>query len=412
MSSKISTIMAKFKYQARTKEGELQVGNVEAFSKEAAVNILTSHGIFILSLENAEEKLWYSKITSVFKRAGLKDLMIFSRQFATLLESKVPLNDALKNLYKQTRNPIVQEVIFEVASDIDSGLPLSKALERQGHFFSEFYISMIRSAEITGRLEEAINYLANYLEKQIMWRGKIINSLIYPAFLIVGFVAVVILLVTVVLPNIRPVFEESGVVLPWYSKIIFDLGTFLVTWWWAVLLVLIPLIVILVEYFRGDEGRIVLDEIILRTPILGGLFKGMYLARFSESLSILIKGGIPIAQAIEITSHSIGSYIYRDILHNVSEKVRGGELLSGSLAGSAYFPDLVGQMVGIGETTGRLDELLTRVSVYYTREVEDITGRLSELIQPIVIAFVGIFIGALFASILVPIYNLIQGFKI
>ncbi len=403
----------KFKYQARTKDGELQVGFITAASKEGAVNILTSHNLFILSLESAEVVHWYGNILNIFKKVNLTDLMIFTRQFATLLESKVPLNDSLKNLHKQTKNKILQEVIFEIASDIDSGLSLSKALERQNKVFSEFYISMIRSAEITGRLEEAVNYLADYLEKQRMWRSKTINALIYPAFLILGFVAVVILLVTIVLPNIKPVFEESNVYLPWYTRTIFGVGTFFVNWWWAIILIIIPAIFLIIDYFKTDEGKIVLDEILFRVPILGGMFKRMYVARFADSLSVLIKGGIPIAQAIEITAHSIGSYIYRDILHNVSESVRGGELLSSALNKSSdYFPSLVGQMVAIGEATGRLEELLFKVSSFYTREVEDLMNRLGELIQPIVIAFIGIFIGLLFASILIPIYNLIQGFKV
>lgn len=402
----------KYKYQARTKDGELQVGNVEAFSKDSAANILTSHGLYILSLENIEEIHWYDRISGIFKRVKLGDLVIFTRQFSVLVESKVPLGDAIKNLSNQTENQSLKGIIYEISSDINSGLSLSQALERQGNVFDEFYVSMIRSAELTGRLEEALGYLAGFLEKQKAWRSKIINALIYPILLIVGFFVVIILMTVVVFPNIKPIFEDSSVELPWFTKVVLFSGDFLLNWWWAMLLIIIPIVIVLVDYFRSKEGKIVMDEIMLRLPIIGGLFKKIYISRFAESLSVLIKGGVPIAQSLIITSNSIGSNIFKEVLYSISEKVRGGELLSNSLRDeNYYFPPLVAQMVGIGETTGRLEELLNKVSSYYNGEVDELIGRLTELIQPLVIAFVGIFIGLLFASILIPIYNLIQGFK-
>ena len=402
----------KYKYQARTKDGELQVGNVESFSKEGAVNILTSHGLFLLSLESAEEKHWYDGIVAIFKRIKLDDLVIFTRQFSTLIESKVPLGDALKNLSAQTENPMLKQVIYEIASDVNSGLSLSQALEHQGNVFDEFFVSMIRSAELTGRLEESLAYLATYLEKQKLWRSRIVNALIYPIMLIVGFILVIILMAVVVFPNIKPIFLDSNVTLPWFTQLVLFVGDFIVNWWWAMVLILVPITIMLVDYFRSKEGKAVLDEILFRLPIFGKLLRKMYISRFAESLSVLIKGGVPIAQSLIITSNSIGSTIFQEVLYNISEKVRSGELLSNSLREeSFYFPPLVSQMVGIGETTGRLEELLGKVANYYNGEVEDLIDRLTELIQPIVIAFIGVFIGLLFASILVPIYNLIQGFK-
>lgn len=401
----------KFKYQARNKEGELQVGFVESYSQAGAADVLVSHGLYVLSLESAEKENIFDKVLSIFKRVTLTDKMVFSRQFATLLEAKVSLSDSLKNLQKQTSSTMMQEVIREITADIDSGLSLSQSLERQKTVFSEFYISMIRSAEITGRLEEAVIYLASYLEKQKLWRSRVINALIYPVILIVMFLGIVILMVTMVLPNIKPILAESGAALPWYTDVVLNSGDFIINWWWAVIIVIIPIAMFILEYLRSEEGRVVLDEVLLRTPVFGKMFSKMYIARFAESLGILIQGGIPIAQALEITSRSIGSSVFQDILHDVSERVRGGELLSTALGQyNFYFPSLVSQMIAIGETTGRLDELLARIATFYTREVDDIMGRLGELIQPLVIAIVGIFVGFLFASILVPIYNMVKSF--
>lgn len=402
----------KFKYQARNKDGELQVGFVESYSQPGAADVLVSHGLYVLSLESMERDTIFDKLFAAFRHISLTDLMIFTRQFATLMEAKISLSDSMKNLQKQTRSAMMKEVIHEITSDIDSGLALSQALERQRDVFSEFYVSMVRSAEITGRLEEAVTYLASYVEKQKLWRSRIINALIYPIILIAMFLGIVLLMVTMVLPNIKPILLESGADLPWYTEAVLTGGDFIINWWWAVIMAIALLVMFIWEYARSNEGKIVIDEILLRIPVFGGLFSKMYVARFAESLGILIQGGIPIAQALEITSRSVGSNVFHEILHEVSDRVRGGELLSTALEQyEMYIPALVSQMIAIGETTGRLDELLGRVAVFYTREVDDIMGRLGELIQPIIIVIIGVFVGFLFASILVPIYNLVKSFS-
>ncbi len=405
--------MAKFKYKARTKEGELQVGYVESFNKDGAVNILTTHNLFILSIENSETIVWYDKFLEIFKKVKQRDLMIFSRQLALLMESKVPLLDSLKSLYEQTENGVFKDIIYEIQKDVEAGLSLSQALAKHNKAFSEFFVSIIRSAEITGRLEEAAIFLADYIEKESVWRAKIINALIYPIFLIVGFLGVVLLMVTVVFPKIQPVFEEMNVQLPIYTRVVLGSGNFLLNWWWAILVVIIPFIFFLIDYARTKEGKTVLNETLLRIPVLGELYKKLYVARFSESLSVLLKGGVPIAQSLEITSHSIGSYVYRDLIHKVAEKVREGELLSDIIRQEFYyFPILVSQMVAVGEKTGRMEEILSKISTFYNREVEDLLNRLAELIQPFLIAIIGIFISILFASVMMPLFNLMQGFRL
>lgn len=401
----------KFKYNARTQEGELQTGFVKAANREAATNILTGYNLFILSLEEAEKRRWYNRILGFLNRVKITDLMIFTRQFATLMESKVPLGNSLRGLYQQTRNPILKEAIFEISSNVDAGLSLSQAMERQGRIFSEFYINMIRSAEITGRLEEAMTFLADYLDKESMWHSRVRNALIYPIIVVALFLVVAGIMLTTVFPQIEPVFRETGVSLPFITQIFLVSGNFIIQWWWAILLILILLVFLLIDYFQSSEGKAVANELIIKVPVFGNLFKKINVARFAESTSMLIKGGIPITQAIEISGHAIENIIYRDILHEVAEGVRAGELLSSLLSQNEYyFPALVGQMTAIGESTGRLDEILSRVSAFYTREVSDLLDNLVELIQPILVTIIGVFVGLLFASILIPIYNLAQAF--
>jgi len=400
----------KYNYQARTKTGELQAGTVEAASREAALNVLTGHELYILTLEGFKEIKWPGRILGFFRRIKKKDLMIFSRQFATLLSAKIPLASGLKTLYNQTQNLALKETIGEVVSDIDAGLSLSQSLERHPAVFSEFFVNMVRSAEVTGRIESVMSFLADYLEKEVGLTSRVRNALIYPVVVIALFIIVAGLMITFVLPQIAPIFKESGIVLPLFTRLLIGAGNFMVQWWWIVVALLILFVFLLFDYFKTAEGRIVFDELSIKLPVLGNLFQELIMARFAEATSILIKGGIPITQSIEIASHTIDNAVYKDVLHEAAEKVRAGELMSQALESSGYFPALVCQLVAVGEATGRLEELLSRISAYYTREVDDLVANLVELIQPALIIVIGVFVGLLFASILLPIYNLAQLF--
>ncbi len=401
----------KFRYNARTKQGELQTGFVEAANREAAINVLTGHDLVLLSLVSAEALPWYKRLVNIFERVKSADVMVFTRQFATFLEAKISLGDALRNLYKQTKNPILKEIISEVSSDIDAGLSLSQALKKHPGAFSEFYVSMVSSAEITGRLEEVIGFLAEYLEKEAGLVSRIRNALIYPIIVIILFGVVGGVLIGFVFPQLAPVFQESGVELPLITRILLGSGDFLTNWWLAIAITLGVIVFVIYDYLRTEEGKIILDEVRLRVPILGNLYKKLYVARFAESVAVLIRGGLPVAQAIEISGRTIGSPIYSDILHKIAESVRGGELMSQALQEhDEFFPPLVSQMVSVGESTGKLEALLSRVSSFYSREVDDLIGRLVELIQPALMVFIGIAVGVLFVAILLPIFNLTRAF--
>lgn len=387
------------------------MGFIEAVNREAASNILTSHELFVLSLESAEARPWYESFLAFFKRVKKTDLMIFTRQFATMLGAKIAIGDSLKTLYGQTKNPLLKEVIFEVSSDIDAGLSLSQALEKHGQVFSTFYINLIRSAEVTGRVEEAMSFLADYSEKEITLVSKVRNALIYPVIMVILFLGVSGVMVGFVFPQLRPIFEEANLKMPFFTRVLLGAGDFVSNWWLAIIITLAILVFILIDYFRSSEGKVVLDQIGLTIPGISKLFKNLYVTRFAEALRVLIKGGIPITQSIEIAGHTIGSVIYRDALHEIAERVRQGELMSQALIGKeVYFPILVGQMVAVGEQTGKLEEMLERISVFYAREVDNMVSNLVELIQPILMIFIGLMVGLLFAAVLVPIYSLIQSF--
>jgi type II secretory pathway component PulF len=397
----------KFKYQAKTKDGETQVGFVEAVNRDTAVSILTNHGLFVLSVVAEEAPGIFDRISSFFARARQKDLVIFARQLATLLEARLPLGDALKILRDQTQNATLKEAIYQISQDIDAGLSFSQALGRQGSIFPGYYTEMVRAAEVTGNMNEVAAFLADYTEKEGNLSSKIASALIYPAIVLLLFVVVAFILLTFVFPSLGGVFAQNGVALPWYTQVLLDVGTFLESWWLVVLIATIVLAVLGLNYAQTDEGIALLDEAKIRVPIAKNVFEPVILARFGNSAALLVHGGIPIAQSLEILSHMLGNTLYRDVTHQIADDVRQGSLLSESIAKyPGYFPPLVSQMIAVGETTGKIEEMFGRLATIYTRESDEVTNNLVELIQPIMMIGMGLMVGLLFASVLIPIYNL------
>ncbi len=397
----------KFRYTARTKAGELQTGNINASSRERALGTLTQHELFVVELTQSLEIGWYVKLVSHFNRVKIKDLMVFTRQFATLLEARVPIGDALRTLYKQTSSSHLKEVVFSMASDIDSGLSLSQALDRYSDVFGEFYVSMVQSAEVTGRMDEVLVFLADYIEKEHGLISRVRSALIYPAVVISLFAVVGGIVVLVIVPALAPLFEESKIELPLFTRILLGTAGFIKSWWWLLLIVVSGFGIFGFDYVRTPEGKAVVDELKLKIPVLGNLLKKLYVARVGESVGVLLKGGIATTQSIEIASHTVGNYVYSDLLHEIAERINGGELMSQAFSHyPEYFPPLISQMVAVGENTGRLDDMLHRVAKFYTSEVDNVVANLVELIQPLLIVVIGILTGLLFASMLLPIYDL------
>jgi type IV pilus assembly protein PilC len=401
--------MAKFEYQARDQLGQLQVGFVEADTKDGAANKLYADNLYVLAITEIRKNTIQSFVHNFINRVKQKDLMIFTRQFATLLSSGVSLSESLRTLAAQTRNPILRETVIEIQKEIDSGLSLSQAMEKYNNVFSDFYVNMIRSAEVTGRVDEVTSFVADYLEKQTVLSSKVRNALVYPVFMVSFLVLVIIFMAVVVFPQIESVFTELGATLPLLTKMVISFGKFLSKWWWAIIAGIIASIFVFKDYFKSKEGKTLLDKLILRVPVFNRMLKSLYVSRFADSVSVLTKGGVAIVQALEITARTMGSALYGNILRASADDVKNGVLLSQSLSKyPLYFPPIVAQMLAVGETTGQMDVLLQKISVFYGREVEDLVGSLVELIQPILMLVIGAAVGLMFASILTPIFNFIS----
>jgi len=402
----------KFKYKAKTKEGELQVGFVEAGSRESAANILAGHDLFVLSVESAEHPGFFEAITGYFGRVKRKDMMVFTRQLATLLEARLPLNTALKTLREQTKNLTLKEAVFQIAEDVDAGLSLSQAMERQGTIFPSFFVEMVRAAEITGSLDEVAGFLADYTEKEGILMSKVSSAMIYPAIVIALFFAVGFIMTAFVFPQIGPVFEQSGVALPLYTRILLGSGAFLGKWWPAILVAVIFFVIVGLNYSRTAEGRALVDEIKIKMPIISKIYSPVVITRFSNAAALLIHGGIPIAQALEVIGHMVDNVLYKDVMHEIADDVRQGELLSKSIdKHPEYFPPLVGQMISVGETTGKIEQTFTRIAGFYGRESDMVINNLVELIQPVLLIGIGVMVAFLFAAILVPLYTLTSSIR-
>lgn len=397
----------RFHYQAKNKEGETQVGLVEAGSRDEAVAILAGHDLFVLSVESAEQQGIADRVSAFLNRVRRKDMMVFTRQLATLLEARLPLNDALKTLRDQTQNKVLKEAIIQITEDIDAGLSLSQAMGRQGTVFPSFYIEMVRAAEVTGNLNEIAGFLADYAEKEGTLAGKVSSALIYPAIVLALFVVVAIILLTVVFPSIGTVFAENGVSLPWYTQALLSIGGFVGRWWFVIVGALFVLVLTTMNYVNTVEGHAEVDEGKIRLPIVKKVFVPIIMSRFGNAAALLVHGGIPIAQSLEIIGDMVGNVLYKDVIHGVAEDVRQGRLLSESIAAQpTFFPPLVWQMVAVGETTGKTEDMFRRLAAIYTREADEVTANLVDLIQPVLMIGMGLLVGLLFASILIPIYSL------
>ncbi|MBI4085658.1 MAG: type II secretion system F family protein [Candidatus Liptonbacteria bacterium] len=399
----------KFKYQGKTKEGENQVGIIEAGNKDAAVNILATHNVFTLSLEEAEGAHWYERIAGYFfGRVKRRDLVVFARQLATLLEARVPLNNSLRILYEQTAHPRLKEAALQISEDIDAGLSFSQTLERQPDVFSRFFVSMVRSAEITGNLQSVAGFLADYLEREYALITKARSALIYPVIVIGLFIVVAFILVAFVLPQIGPIFVEAGVALPFFSSALLNLGGFLGRWWAVLLLGTGVAVVMVLDYFQTPEGMATKDELKIHLPIIRKIYLPLTITHIANTASMLLRGGIPAVQAMEIIGETTDNVIYREIFHEIAENVRQGQPLSSSTAKySDYFPAMFTQMLAVGETAGQLETTFSRLSNFYGREADTMIDNIVELIQPILIVGIGGLVGLLFASVLLPLYQLI-----
>ena len=409
--------MAKFQYTARTKEGKLESDIAEAPSLEAAISMLQNQQLVIIEIKPFIEAAYLNlniltkQINNLLNRIKSEDIVLFSKQLAILIQAKVPLVQSLRVLTKQTRNPNFAGIINAVANDVDAGMIFSRALSKYPKVFSNFFIQMTRSGEISGRLEETLTYLSDYINKQYLLNSKVKGAMIYPAFILGAFVIVGVVMLIFVIPNITLILVESGQKLPLVTRILIGTSDFTKKWGWIVFIILGAMIYFTrVSIKKSPEWRYAYDGLKLHFPIFGELLKKIYLARFSETLSTLSSAGIAISQSLEITADVVGNSVYKRIILEADEAVRKGSNISVVFARYPEILPMVTQMISIGEQTGKLDSILKQISAFFTEEVNRAFDNIFDLIEPILIVVLGVGVGILVAAILLPIYNLVNAF--
>lgn len=397
--------MAIFDYQARDHRGETRSGVIEASSQDGAVNVLQQTGLIVVSIRE-RSKPFFSRL-GILGRVKQKDVVIFSRQLATLFEAQIPVVQALKTLITQSTKDSLKQIVSQILDDVNAGESLSQAMSKHPNAFSSFYINLIRSAEESGKLQEVFTYLADYLERSYYLTTKARNAMIYPAFIFLAFVVILGLMMVFVIPSLATIFAETGQQLPIYTQMILGLSAILRKWGFVILFLAIIIAFFGWRWADTEEGRHFFHRLQLKVPIIGSLYEKLYMARLTDNLRTLIIGGIPILRALSITGDIVGNVVYKDAIERAIESVKGGSTISEAFEKTPEIPPLVTGMIRIGEASGRLDFILGSVGRFYQREVDSAVENLVSLIEPILILFLGGGVAILVASIMVPLYSLV-----
>jgi type IV pilus assembly protein PilC len=395
-----------FKYKAITQSGQQTQGEIEAFSVDAAISSLQKRGLVISKIDSAEAKKFDGKFMELFNRVSNKEVVILSRQMATLFQAQISALRIFRLLSAQVDNPTLAKYLSAIADDIQGGSSISLALSKYPKTFSNFYVNMVRSGEESGKLDEVFAYLADYLDRTYEVVSKAKSALIYPAFVIFTFVAVMILMLTVIIPKIALMITDSGQPVPFYTQIVLGLSSFVIHYglWLAIALVIGAFFVW--RYSRTEEGANYIDNIRLNIPYVGDLYRKLYLSRIADNLNTMILSGIPMLKALEITSSVVDSKIYKNIIDTSLIRVKEGTSLSDAFGQFKDMPNMMTQMVKVGEETGELGSILKSLSKFYQREVTTAVDTLVGLIEPVMIVGLGVGVGVLLAAVLMPIYNI------
>lgn len=401
----------KFRFKAKNVEGTMKDGVIEADNREAAASVLQKNDLVpIFIREETRTSAVMRDISRIWEGVNKKELLVFFRQFGVLIESKVPVTSSLLAIAEETENSYFRMVIKEVKDDVDDGMTLSEAFAKHPHVFSSLVVNLIHAGEVSGGLQNAINFVADHMEKEYYLTSKIKGALYYPAFVLGVAAIITFLVVTFIIPKITVVLKDFETQLPWYTKVIIATSDFLAAYWWIIILVALIGGVMLVYYARTADGRRVLDEHILSIPIVGKIARYIYLTRFSENLGALLNGGIPVVRSLTIVSNIVGNHAFQQVALSAAEEIKKGGNMSTVFFKSPEVPHLVSQMVKIGEESGSVSNILKSIAEFYSQEVDGMTRNLTTLLEPFLIVALGIGVAILVIGILLPIYNVVGNF--
>lgn len=398
-----------FVYKALDQDGNEREGTIDALSMDVAVTALQRRNLVVSSISPAEQGGILSFEIDLFGGVSNREIVILSRQIATLFEAQVSALRVFRLLATEVENEKLSKVLTSVADDIQGGNPISKAMGKHPKIFSKFYTNMVKAGEEAGRLSETFTFLADYLDRTYEVQNKAQNALIYPAFVIGTFVIVMILMLTMVIPRISSILIDSGQEIPLYTQIVIALSEFFVNYGFFLLIGLAVGGFFLYRYVSTQQGSYILDELKLSTPYIGNLYEKLYLSRMADNLSTMLLSGIAVVEAVEITAAVVDNKIYERILLTAAEEIRGGASIADAMGKYPQIPGIMTAMIRVGEETGELGNILTTLSHFYRREVSNAVDTLVDLIEPAMIVTLALGVGVLLAAVLIPIYNISSG---
>lgn len=401
--------MKKFRYKAKNRQGKTIVGIVEAADEKRAAVAVRERDLVPISLDLIQPNFFSQILSKIFRRITLSDLATFTRQLSTMTATGLTINDTLTILREQSP-PTLAEVIDDILRNVEGGSSLAEAMGKHPKIFSQVYVSLVRAGETAGVLDTVLARLADNLEKQREFQGKVKGAMIYPVIIIVGMVVVASIMMIFVIPQLLAMYQDFQATLPTPTLILIKISNFMVSFWWLILLVLVGLVWFFNRFRRTAYGKRKIDELILRLPLIGHLQTQIILTEVTRTLGLLVSAGISVIQALNITADAAGNTIFEERLKEAAKRVEKGLSLAGILETAEEFPPIVPQMISVGEETGKMDEVLTKLSYYFEQESEQMVKGLTTAIEPLIMILLGLGVGFLIIAVILPIYNLTSQF--
>ena len=396
-----------FKYVAKDRDGKNETGTLDADDRNSAIAMLRKKDLIIISLDESSRRFAFSMpFISGKKKIKIEDLVIFSRQLATMVDAGIPLVGALDILGEQIENKTFAAVIVDIRNDVETGSSFSEGLAKHKEVFSQLFINMVRAGETSGMLDEILDRLALYLEKTSSLQRKIKSALVYPAVVSSMAIAITLLLLLKVIPVFKGIFEGFGAQLPRPTMILIAISEILQKYFVACVAAIVVFGFLLLKYSKTEKGRLLLDKLLLKLPVFGVLFTKVAVSKFTRTLSTLIRSGVPILGALEIVGKTSGNKMVEQTIDNVRMNVREGESVAEPLARSKIFPPMVTRMVSVGEKTGELEKMLSKIADFYDEQVDAAVTSLTSMMEPFIIAFLGIVIGSIVICMFLPIFKM------
>lgn len=398
-----------YHYSSLGQEGKTIEGDIDAMSMDNAILLLQKKGITIVDIKekgDGKREDIFGDIQIFKKKISTKDIVVFSRQVATLFQAGVSALKAFRLLAQENENQTLQEQLLGVADDIEGGISLSDALSRRPELFSTFYVNMVKAGEESGKLNEVFLFLADYLDREYEMSQKIKKALTYPTFVVGTFIAIMVGMLTFVIPKMTALFAESGAKLPTVTVVVIFISNLFVKYWAISFPVIAVLIFIFYKWSKTEEGAYAIDDFSTQVPVVRTLQQRIFLQRFADNMNTMLSNGVPIVKALDITATIIENKIYKALAERVSHKVQVGKALSKALYEEPLVPNILVQMVHIGEETGELGYILKNLAIFYRRELETTIDRMIGLIEPAMIVSLGLGVGVLVSAVLLPMYSM------